>query len=102
MPLASTLITVLTPSGRGAVATVSIEGPRAVELVESYFTSASGKQLSAAPLRRIVFGRWASGDGPGEELVVCRLDHERIEVHCHGGAAAVEAIVESLVAAGAV
>lgn len=102
MPPAPTLITVLTPAGRGAVATVSVEGPQATELVQTRFASASGKPLSAVPLRRILYGRWTSGDGPGEEVVVCRLSPDRIEVHCHGGAAAVEAAVGSLEAAGGI
>jgi tRNA modification GTPase len=36
----------------------------------------------------------------GEGVVVCRTAPERIEIHCHGGKAAVAVIVEELAAAG--
>src|SRR6186713_607034 len=97
MPITTTA-TLLTPAGRGAVATVAVEGPQATELVEHHFSAASGRALVRFSLRRIVFGRWKSTAGPGEELVVCRLAEDRIEVHCHGGRAAVEAIMAALVA----
>ena len=41
---------------------------------------------------------WATGAEPdGEELVLCRRDENQIEVHCHGGTAAVEAVISRLV-----
>lgn len=80
---------------------MSVQGPQAAELVQRCFSAASGKQLADLPTRRIVFGRWVASSGPGEELVACRLAEDVVEVHCHGGAAAVEAIVSSLVAGGA-
>jgi tRNA modification GTPase len=45
-----------------------------------------------------MLGNW--GDTNGEELVVCRRNAERIEVHCHGGIAAIRAIAATLVAVG--
>lgn len=98
----TTTVTILTPSGRGAVATVSVRGPQAAEIVQKCFVAASGKLLIDLPLRRIVFGRWQSADGPAEELVVSRLADDSVEVHCHGGTAAVEAVVSSLERCGAI
>ncbi len=49
-------------------------------------------------------GRWQAADDPaaaGEELVVVRVSAERLEVHCHGGLAAPEAVLASLEACGA-
>ncbi len=89
---------VLTPPGRGAVATVLVEGPQATDVVGKCFQSAAGKPLAEIALGRIVFGKW--GGPQGEELVVCRRSEQTIEVHCHGGQAAVVALVESLDAAG--
>jgi tRNA modification GTPase len=102
MDRSTVTVAILTPPGRGAVATVSVQGPHAVHTVQQCFTAVSGKQLANYPLRRIVFGRWHASDGPGEELVVCRVDDERVEVHCHGGAAAVETVVAALESCGAV
>jgi tRNA modification GTPase len=43
-------------------------------------------------------GRW--GGPAGEELIVCRQTAEQVEVHCHGGVAAVDAVIEQLERAG--
>lgn len=88
--------TLLTPFGRGAIASIEVSGPGAVEAIDRVFSAASGKRVADLPLRRIAFGRWSTG----EELVVCHLNEERVEIHCHGGTAAVDAVVGSLVAAG--
>ncbi len=102
MPYESVTATRLTPPGRGAVATVAVIGPQASQLVGTLFTPAAGRSLSDFPMRRIIFGRWFSPTGVGEELVVCRMTEDCVEIHCHGGRAAVQAILASLVQAGAV
>ncbi|HUY92511.1 MAG TPA: GTPase [Pirellulales bacterium] len=89
---------VLTPAGRGAVATVLVEGPAAARLVGRFFASASGKPLERHRLGSIAFGRWHSA--AGEELVVSRRSVEQVEIHCHGGQAAVAAVLEALETAG--
>jgi tRNA modification GTPase len=76
------------------VATVLVEGPGAIDCVQVYFRPASGTALRSIPTEAIVYGRW--GGAGGEDLVVCRHDDRRVEIHCHGGAAAVQAIVASL------
>jgi len=88
----------LTPTGRAAVAVVLVDGPNAVRAVDQCFTATSGRPLACVPVNRIVVGRW---QGPGgEELVVCRRGEERVEVHSHGGVAAVRAVVDALLAEG--
>ncbi len=92
----------LTPAGRGAVAVVLVTGAGAGELVGRFFKAASGRCLSDLPLNRIFFGCWYSTpDDPGEELVICRREAS-VEVHCHGGATCVAAIIAALQSAGAV
>ena len=88
----------LTPEGRGAIATVLVEGPEATQIVARLFHPAAGKPLASYPLGAIAFGRWNSADG--EELIVSRLAEHRVEIHCHGGKAAVVAILDSLRTAG--
>lgn len=90
------MIVLATPPGRSAVATVLAEGPRVAALIETVFRSASGKPISAFPIGRIVFGRWHHAGGSAEELVVCMRSPTRVEVHCHGGTAAPNAILGSL------
>jgi tRNA modification GTPase len=85
----------LTPLGRGAVASLLVEGPLALAAVEGLFHPATGPALADRACDRIVYGRWQS-PAVGEEVVVCRRDVERIEIHCHGGHAAAAAIIASL------
>lgn len=98
-------VCVLTPPGRAAVASIFVEGAEAESAVDRFFQPASGRPLSDAPLRRPVYGQWTGGEGnnnpsPGEGVVVCRISPQQVEIHCHGGKAAVAAVVETLVAHG--
>ncbi len=88
----------LTPPGRGAVATLRIEGPAALAAVQVHFRSRSGRPLASYPADRLVVGHF--GDDRGEEVVLRRCGDEAVELHCHGGRAAVARIEETLAAAG--
>ena len=90
-------ICLLTPLGRGAVATVAIYGRDGARALRTLFRASSSAADANLCLGRIYHGRWGA---PGEEVVVCRRGAEEIDIHCHGGASAVEAIVEDLAAAG--
>jgi tRNA modification GTPase len=79
------------------VACIAVIGPQAVATVESLFRSAGGRRASDQSLDLILYGTWAP---TGEEVIIVRRDESNIEVHCHGGAAAAEAILASLAAAG--
>jgi tRNA modification GTPase len=83
-------VVLLTPVGRGAVASLRVEGPRAGEWIGRHFIGAK------APLDigRIHVGRW--GEATSEEVVVCRLEPKKFEVHCHGGAAASQRIINDM------
>jgi tRNA modification GTPase len=94
----ATRVIELTPPGRGAVAVVLVAGPDAARAVGQIFAAASGRPLDEAPLGRILLGRWGGPDG--EEVIVCRRTIDELEVHCHGGAAAVRGIVQRLRAQG--
>lgn len=95
------LIAELTPPGRGAVAVVTVQGPTARQLVDRCFHAASGRPLTDYNLSRIAFGHWQSEHGDGEELVVCVRSQDCVEVHCHGGMAAVNRITADLQQTGA-
>lgn len=86
----------LTPAGRGAVATLRLTGALGtLDLSEEpFFCAASGRPLTELPLGRIAFG--TVGREPAEEVVVCRLQPNVVELHCHGGDAAVRRIVADL------
>ena len=57
----------LTPPGRGAIATLLVEGPRAVDVVEQEFRPAGSRTLRAPEADRPIYGRF--GPPPGEEVV---------------------------------
>jgi tRNA modification GTPase len=99
MPAAhNTYVVELTPSGRAAVAVVLLAGPDALHAVDRCFAAVSKLRIADAPIGRILLGRWGGADG--EELVVCRRAADEVEIHCHGGTAAVRAVVEQLRASG--
>ncbi|MGD9646412.1 MAG: GTPase [Pirellulales bacterium] len=107
---ADLLVTVLTPPGRGAVATVEVSGAAAARTVFRFFeplapageanADHARRDADSWPINRIVVGYWQSPVGR-EQVVCARRAADRFEVHCHGGRVAVAAIVESLVYAGA-
>lgn len=96
----------LTAGGRGAVATIRIcappplldDDPEASRLplraLDSLFFAVNGLSISDQPLTKIVFGGWGKTDR--EDLVVCRLAENVIEIHCHGGEAAVQRVLADL------
>jgi len=95
------LVVQLTPAARGAVATLVVDGPGAVELVEGLFAANSGRPLRAASSDRIVAGRIRADARSGEPVVVRRVAADRVELHCHGGPAAVGRLERALADRGA-
>ena len=90
----------LTPRGRGAVATIAVAGDTDSigGRISHLFRAANRRPLSEQAIGRIVYGRW--GDEPAEDIVVCRIDERTVEIHCHAGDAASRRILEHLAAAG--
>ena len=91
-----TYVTVMTPRGIGAIASCLVFGPEAFRAVNDCFAPRREKPLVMADQGRVLFGKWQGT----EELLVCVRDEKSIEVHCHGGMAAVTAVISSLVDAG--
>lgn len=88
----SSRITLLTPRGRGAVATLQYEGPS--ETLADFFQAANGRSLEDHPLNRVVFGHW--GRDVPEDVVICRTHDTIVEIHCHGGDVASARIQQDL------
>jgi tRNA modification GTPase len=95
------------------VAVIAVRGEPAGEVVARHFVRSGSREtsdvivseVSRLPLRvnRIRFGRWRrDSQHPGEELIVCRTAEDLYEIHCHGGAAAIDAIASDLTRCGAV
>lgn len=95
-----TCAAMLTPAGRGAVATIAVRGPHSVELVEKFFQSAGRKSFSRQQIGRINYGKWQHGESH-EDVVLCRFK-DRVEIQSHGGRSAPESVLNALKSAGCV
>jgi len=95
---------VLTPPGRGAVATVSIQGPlvQVAAAIDLHFSAANDRTFQEQSVGRVCFGHWGrksgadSGENPSEAVVLSRRNEFHVEVCCHGGPAATEQILSDL------
>lgn len=88
----------LTPSGRGAVASMLLRGPKALNVFLARWKGPDVTAFEARP----VFGRFRlENTDQVEEIVVHAIGPEEIEIHCHGGDVMVSAIEASLVHDGA-
>jgi len=94
----STVVVELTPPGRAAVAVVLVAGDRSLDALRQSFLPNTAWPVEGPATGRLSVGRWGSDEG--EELVVCRKAEREFEVHCHGGAAAVQKIVGTLTTLG--
>lgn len=92
---------VLTPYGRGALAVLRVWGPGALDVVDAAFRPVRGVPLARTPCQRLRLGRIGAGLGDEVVAVVIARDRPEVEIHCHGGPAAVALVVEALVVQGA-
>ena len=92
---------VLTPRGRGAVATIGIRGEGALDLLGRRFSPANGKELVTFGEGRAIYGQFRSSHVAPEDVVVGILGETELEIHCHGGEAAARAISDVLAELGA-
>jgi tRNA modification GTPase len=100
MSEAQTTFCVLTPPGAGAVATIAITGPRAWETVREAFRPAGSDCLPSSPdIARFWNGHL--GGPPGDRTVVAARNAQSVEIHCHGGVAAVRMLAAELIRRGA-
>ncbi len=93
-----TVFSVLTPTGRGAVAVVAVHGPQSLTAVDGFFFAKNRRPLFDQSIARIVYGHW--GSKGGEDLIVCRRVADHVEIHCHGGSQSVATIVGDLTTTG--
>jgi len=91
----STYVVRLTPKGRGAIATLLVDGPKAASIVGACLTEPAGSLED----NRLIVRHF--GGSSGEQVVIRRRSAMSIELHCHGGRAAVDMIENVLVKRGA-
>jgi tRNA modification GTPase len=94
--VSGTGVSLLTPPGTGAIATVEVRGPRAWELARKLFIPA-GKPLPNAPeANRFWFGTLGS-----DEVILAACGFA-VEIHCHGGRRVVRWVIEQFTSRGCV
>lgn len=101
----ATTVSRLTSLAPAAIAVLSIEGPKALEYLSKCWQPNQGSPALQTNRVRFGFTTATSGEpniGCNESIVVCRTNHDRVELHCHGGKQASEKILERLTSLGAV
>jgi tRNA modification GTPase len=91
----------LTASGRGAIAVVRVQGARALEIANQVFRPIRPVPLTAHQSGRPRLGRVGANRGDEVVAVVLGRCGSTVELHCHGGTAAVESVFVALENAGA-
>jgi tRNA modification GTPase len=103
--LTETLAARLTPPAAGAIATLALGGPSAWQIVRGLFRprSESGQALPEHPVPHHVWlGRF--GAETADEVVLAIKQAEPVpwaEIHCHGGRAVVDLLLETVARRGA-
>ncbi len=85
-----------TPSGKGAIAVLTLYAENPARIVSAFFTTRSGKTIESFRPGNIVYGTILE-----EDALVCLVRENELEIHCHGSIAAVERLKELLRNAGA-
>lgn len=103
-----------TPAGTSAIAVTTLTGPDAGILVSKFFRSIKNDKPVPVPVGEFRYGVWrnhqqepenpgvADIHATGEDLLVCRTDDERFEIHSHGGRIATTRIASDLQNSGAI
>lgn len=104
-----TIAAISTAPGVGGIGIIRVSGPEAVEIVDRVFKSASKKTLSEAPSHTIHYGHIVDDQGKTIDEVLVMLmkapktftREDVVEINCHGGPVPLEAVLMSVLAAGA-
>ncbi len=91
--------TILTSSGRSAVAVIGIYGDHSSSAIDRCFAAATSRPLA---LNEIRYGDWHGplANSCRESVVLLMRSERHFEIHCHGGIAAVDRIVADLASVG--
>jgi tRNA modification GTPase len=92
-------VSILTATGRGAVAVVAACGRVAFQETERRFEATRQQKVSEQPSGTMLYGIWHH-DAGDEDVVVWKRSAQQLEIHCHGGEAAAPQIAGALETAG--
>ncbi len=96
------IVSRLTAEVSAAIATIGVHGKQAAAMVQRFALLRHQPARAGYELGRVHYVTWRSPDLQGDEqLVLCQVDEQTIELHCHGGVAISRRIVDDLLLAGA-
>jgi len=103
-----TIAAISTPIGEGGIGIVRVSGPEAISVVNPVFAAARGASLEASPSHRLHYGKIVVDGRVVDEVLVSIMRAPRtytrediVEVNCHGGILAAQAILDAILARGA-
>ncbi len=103
-----TIAAISTPLGEGGIGIVRMSGPRAIEIAERVFRPSSRIRLSQVPTHSLHHGYIVDDDRKVDEVLISVMRAPRtytrediVEINCHGGIAAVRAVLDLLLRNGA-
>ncbi len=106
--LEDTIAAIATPPGQGGIGIVRLSGTQALAVADRIFQTKNGKKIARALTHTVHYGRIVHGDKTIDEglITVMRAPksyttEDVAEINCHGGMAAVRAVLEAALDAGA-
>lgn len=107
--MSDTIAAIATGNVVSAIGILRVSGPETLAVVDRVFRPASGKRMSDARDRQLVYGTLCDADGAALDLCLCtvsRAPHsytgeDTAELQCHGSPTVLRAGLEALFAAGA-
>ncbi len=107
-PLEDTIAAIATPPGQGGIGIVRLSGPQALTIADAVFEPKSGKKLAQAPTHTVHYGRIVRAGKVIDEGLATLMrapksytTEDVVEINCHAGPAAVRAVLEAALDAGA-
>ncbi len=107
--MSDTIAAIATGSQIAAIGIIRLSGERAIPLAEALFRPFSGRELSACPDRKLIYGELRSRSGELLDLCLCTVSRgpksytgeDTAEFQCHGSPVVLRSALEELFALGA-
>ena len=97
------IVAISSPSGMGAISLIRVSGEKALEKVNPFFRTKSGKKLLDIKSHSLIFGEFTNGDEVIDEVVISFFDKDKsytgqqtVEISCHGSTYIQKTIIEKL------
>ena len=71
------IVAISSPGGMGAISLIRVSGEKALEKVDPFFKSKSGKRLLDIKSHSMMFGEFTKGDELIDEVVVSFFDKDK-------------------------